>query len=187
MEEAGNLEDITVVNVVASASVGAELDLEDMAGKLEEVEFNPDRFPGAVCRIKEPKTAILFFRSGKIVCTGARSIDNVHLVIDMMMKKLRAMDIMVDESPEITVQNIVATADLKTDLKLNVIAISLGLEKVEYEPEQFPGLVYRLETPKVVALLFSSGKVVCTGAKKVSDIHLAVKCIKEELKNAGFL
>jgi transcription initiation factor TFIID TATA-box-binding protein len=178
---------ITVVNVVASASVGVELDLQEISSQLDEIEYDPDRFPGAICRVKEPKTAILFFRSGKIVCTGARSLENVRLAIDMMMKRLRALGIMVDESPEITVQNIVATTDLGTDLKLNVIAISLGLEKVEYEPEQFPGLVYRVESPKVVALLFSSGKVVCTGAKKISDIELAVNSIIEELKSAGFL
>ena len=149
--------EITVVNVVASASVGIDLDLQEISNQLDELEYDPDRFPGAICRVKEPKTAILFFRSGKIVCTGARSLENVRLVIDMMMKKLRDIDIMVDKSPEITVQNIVATTDLGTDLKLNVIAISLGLEKVEYEPEQFPGLVYLVESPKVVALLFSSG------------------------------
>jgi len=179
--------DITVVNVVASASVGIDLDLQEISAQLDELEYDPDRFPGAICRVKEPKTAILFFRSGKIVCTGARNLENVRLVIDMMMKKLRDLGIMVDESPEITVQNIVATTDLGTDLKLNVIAISLGLEKVEYEPEQFPGLVYRVESPKVVALLFSSGKVVCTGAKKIDDIQLAVNSIMDELKSAGFL
>ncbi len=175
------------MNVVASASVGVELDLKQLAEELDEVEYDPGRFPGAICRVKEPKTAILFFRSGKIVCTGARSLQSVRDVIDMMMKKMRAIDIMVDESPEITVQNIVATADLGARIRLKIIAISLGLENVEYEPEQFPGLVYRVRDPKVVALLFSSGKVVCTGAKKIADIETAVNFIIGELKSAELL
>jgi len=85
------------------------------------------------------------------------------------------------------VQNIVASSDLGAKINLNAIAISLGLEKVEYEPEQFPGLVYRLDVPKVVVLLFGSGKLVCTGAKKPEDVGAAVDKITEELKAAGLL
>jgi len=181
--------EIEIVNVVASASVGCELNLEEITAPIEELEYDPERFPGAICRVKEPKTAILFFRSGKIVCTGARSLENVRKVIEMMMLKLQDIGIKVDLHPEITVQNIVATADLEASrkLKLNVIAIALGLENIEYEPEQFPGLVYRVQEPKAVALLFSSGKVVCTGAKRLEDIELAVEHIANELRAAGFL
>jgi transcription initiation factor TFIID TATA-box-binding protein len=81
----------------------------------------------------------------------------------------------------------VASSDLHTELNLNAIAISLGLDRVEYEPEQFPGLVYRIDEPKVVALLFGSGKIVCTGAKKVEDIEKAVEKIHNELSTAGLL
>jgi transcription initiation factor TFIID TATA-box-binding protein len=87
--------------------------------------------------------------------------------------------------PEITVQNIVASANLEQKLNLNAIAISLGLERVEYEPEQFPGLVYRLEQPKVVLLIFGSGKLVCTGARKPQDVEAAVEKIRAELQAAG--
>ncbi|MCK4443187.1 MAG: TATA-box-binding protein, partial [Thermoplasmata archaeon] len=87
----------------------------------------------------------------------------------------------------IEVQNIVASSDLETEINLNAIAISLGLEKVEYEPEQFPGLVYRLDDPKVVVLLFGSGKLVCTGARKPEDVERAVEKITEELSTAGLL
>jgi transcription initiation factor TFIID TATA-box-binding protein len=183
----GLLVDITVVNIVASASVGVELDLREISDKLDEINYDPGKFPGAICRVKTPKAAILFFHSGKLVCTGARSLEDVHTVIDMMMKKLRDMKVMVDESPEITVQNMVATVDLGARLKLDSIAITLGLENVEFEPEQFPGLVYRVRDPKVVMLLFSSGKVVCTGAKKIDDIKRAVSIIIEDLKGANFL
>jgi transcription initiation factor TFIID TATA-box-binding protein len=93
----------------------------------------------------------------------------------------------VSKKPEIIVQNIVASADLGSVINLNAIAISLSLEKVEYEPEQFPGLVYRLDKPKVVVLLFGSGKMVCTGARKTEDVELAVERITKELRDAGLL
>ena len=176
-----------MVNVVASASVGVELDLREISDKLDEITYDPEKFPGAICRVKTPKAAILFFHSGKLVCTGARSVEDVHTVIDMMMKKLQDINMMVDGSPEITVQNMVATVDLGARLKLDSIAITLGLENVEFEPEQFPGLVYRVRDPKVVMLIFSSGKVVCTGAKKIPDIDRAVNILIEDLKSADFL
>jgi transcription initiation factor TFIID TATA-box-binding protein len=179
--------EIEIVNVVVSASIGTELDLQKISAALEELEYDPERFPGAIYRVKEPKTALLFFRSGKIVCTGAKSLKDVELVMSKMVKRLNSIGVKITKQPEITVQNIVATTDLGAELKLNAIAISLGLEKVEYEPEQFPGLVYRVEDPKVVALLFGSGKVVCTGAKKVEDIERAVENIRLELESAGFI
>ncbi|MCK5561785.1 MAG: TATA-box-binding protein [Thermoplasmata archaeon] len=178
---------IEIVNVVVSASVGTDLDLQAISETLEELEYDPERFPGAIYRVKEPKTALLFFRSGKIVCTGAKSLEAVEIVINGMVERLKKAGIPKLKTPKIVVQNIVATTDLGAELKLNAIALSLGLEKVEYEPEQFPGLVYRVDDPKVVALLFGSGKVVCTGAKRIEDIELAVEIIKEELKAAGFI
>ena len=107
--------------------------------------------------------------------------------IALVGRQIEAAGIPVAKDPEIVVQNIVASSDLGTEINLNAIAISLGLEKVEYEPEQFPGLVYRIDEPKVVVLLFGSGKLVCTGARKPSDVELAVEKIAAELKSAGLL
>jgi transcription initiation factor TFIID TATA-box-binding protein len=97
------------------------------------------------------------------------------------------MGIDIPKKPEITIQNIVASADLHTVLNLNAIAIGLGLENIEYEPEQFPGLVYRLSVPKVVMLLFGSGKLVVTGGKKPADAEAAVEKIVEELDGLGLM
>ena len=137
--------------------------------------------------MKEPKTAILLFSSGKLVCTGAKSVEIVHKVVEIILEKISTIGVEVTDEPQVTIQNIVATADLNTDLNLNSIAISLGLERVEYEPEQFPGLVYRIDQPKVVALLFGSGKVVCTGARKIEDIEEAIQEITNELTAAGLI
>lgn len=179
--------EIKIENVVASTSLGQELDLQAIALALDGAEYEPEQFPGLIYRLKEPKTATLLFRSGKVVCTGAKSIDEVRLAISKVSKQIEKANIKVKIEPKIDVQNIVASSDLGQEINLNAIAISLGLEKVEYEPEQFPGLVYRLDSPKVVVLLFGSGKLVCTGARKPSDVGDAVNKIMEELQAAGLL
>lgn len=178
---------IDVQNVVASASAGADLDLQNISMTLEDAEYVPEKFPGLIYRIKDPKTALLLFSSGKLVCTGAKSVEMANMVVQRVMKQLRDLGIDVLEKPDVKIQNIVATTDLGTDLNLNSIAITLGLERVEYEPEQFPGLVYRVQEPKVVALLFGSGKVVCTGAREIPDIDRALSQIRKELVDAGLI
>ncbi|PSP38760.1 TATA-box-binding protein [Halobacteriales archaeon QH_7_65_31] len=177
---------ISIENVVASTGIAQELDLQSVAMDLTGADYDPEQFPGLVYRTQEPKSAALIFRSGKVVCTGAKSTDNVHEALQLVFDELRALEIPIDD-PEITIQNIVTSADLGEDLNLNAIAIGLGLENIEYEPEQFPGLVYRLDEPDVVALLFGSGKLVITGGKEPADAEMAVDTIVERLAELGLL
>ena len=180
--------EIRIQNVVASTSIGAELDLNAISAAFENAEYEPEQFPGLVFRVAEPKTAALLFRSGKVVCTGAKSVDAVGQAVGIVIGALQAKGIPgLQRAPDITIQNIVATADLKAELNLNAVAVGLGLENVEYEPEQFPGLVYRLKEPKVVVLIFGSGKLVCTGARKKEDAERAVDKIAAELSSLGLL
>jgi len=178
---------IKIENVVASTNLGEELDLQSIALALDGAEYEPEQFPGLIYRLKEPKTATLLFRSGKVVCTGGRSLPHVEEAITKVAKQIEKAGIKIKIKPKVEVQNIVASSDLGQEINLNAIAISLGLERVEYEPEQFPGLVYRLDSPKVVVLLFGSGKLVCTGAKVEEDAAAAVDKITKELKAAGLL
>jgi len=173
--------------MVASTAIGAKLDLIQIISVFEGAAYNKERFPGVVYRTTNPKTAALIFGSGKIVCTGAKSIADVGIGLSKVFDKLREMGTQIPENPEITIQNIVASADLGRVLNLNAIAIGLGLENIEYEPEQFPGLVYRLSVPKVVMLLFGSGKLVVTGGKKPEDAEAAVEKIVIELDGLGLL
>jgi transcription initiation factor TFIID TATA-box-binding protein len=172
---------------VASTSLGDELDLQQVALTLEGSEYEPEQFPGVIYRLKQPKTAILLFRSGKVVCTGGKSMREVEESIRIVSEVIRKGGQKILRQPKIQVQNIVATSDLESEINLNSIAITLGLDRVEYEPEQFPGLVCRLDEPRVVVLLFGSGKLVCTGARKPSDVALAVEKITKELQDAGLL
>jgi transcription initiation factor TFIID TATA-box-binding protein len=176
-----------VQNIVASTRFADSLDLSAVASILEGSQYDPEKFPGLIHRIKEPKTALLLFGSGKVICTGGKTLKDVRESVDIVADKLLKAGIPVERHPEITVQNIVATSDLGAGINLANIAISLGVEHIEYEPEQFPGLVYRLEDPKVVCLLFGTGKMVLTGAKKAEEIDRAVELIAEVLSRCGFL
>jgi transcription initiation factor TFIID TATA-box-binding protein len=180
-------ESIEVENVVASSDIGQELDLETLSEDLDATDYDPDNFPGLVYRMHEPKAAALIFRSGKVVCTGAKSVDDVKVALEFVFNELAELGVDVAVSPAVEIQNIVSSADLGHRLNLNAIAIGLGLENIEYEPEQFPGLVYRLDDPEVVALLFGSGKLVITGGKQLDDAEQALSIIEDRLTDLGLL
>jgi TATA binding protein of transcription factor TFIID len=177
---------INIENVVASTGIGQELDLQSVAMDLKGADYDPEQFPGLVYRTQDPKSAALIFRSGKIVCTGAKSPVDVRESIHIVFEKLRALQIPVADEPEITVQ-ILLPPPISVKVSSNAIAIGLGLENIEYEPEQFPGLVYRLDQPSVVALLFGSGKLVITGGKDPDDAREAVDVILSRLSELGLM
>ena len=172
---------IRIENIVASASLGVEISLEKIVSKLEGMEYEPEQFPGLVYRMKEPRAAALIFSSGKIVCTGARSVKDVNDAMKKVIRVIKRSGQKVPKDFKREIENIVASA--KFDGKLNLDLIALNLENSEYEPEQFPGLVYRMEEPKVAFLLFSSGKIVCTGARSVKDVKKAVEKIYKKLNS----
>ncbi|HIK02070.1 TPA: TATA-box-binding protein [archaeon] len=176
---------IKIENVVASAAVDAEIDLDKIAATLDNAEYEPEQFPGLVLRLVKPKAAILVFSSGKMVCTGSKEIKTVKVAIAETLKQIRKCGIKVKGEATIKIQNIVASSDLKSELNLDKIAFTL--ENTEFEPEQFPGLVFRVAEPKVVFLLFRSGKIVCTGAKKIVDVRRGVEKLVKELKKAKVL
>jgi transcription initiation factor TFIID TATA-box-binding protein len=181
--------EVIVENIVASTSFADKLDLDVIAQSLEEAEYEPEQFPGLVYRLSDPKTATLLFRSGKANCTGAKNVEDVKKTVDIIADKLRKLGVEVykDKDLKIVIQNIVAISDLGTELNLNEVAMGLGLENVEYEPEQFPGLVYRIRDPKVAMLLFGSGKIVCTGARQTEDVSKAVEKLSEELTSLDLI
>ena len=171
---------IEIVNIVVSTALEKDIPLEKMAATLPNTEYNPEQFPGLVLRIKDPKTSALIFSSGKVVCTGARTLDAVDKSILQIIKSLKKMDIVVTIKPEITVQNIVASGSIGMDLNLNVLGVKLP--NTEYEPEQFPGLVHKLKGTNATFLLFSNGKIVCTGTKTEEAVHEATDKLIENLE-----
>ncbi len=179
-KKASGKKEITIVNIVVSSSLEKDIPLEKMAATLPNTEYNPEQFPGLVLRIKDPKTSALIFSSGKIVCTGARNLADVDRSIQSIIKSLKKLDIEVTIKPEINVQNIVASGSIGMALNLNFLG--LKLPNTEYEPEQFPGLVHKLKGTRATFLLFSNGKIVCTGCRNESKVHEATDKLIENLK-----
>jgi transcription initiation factor TFIID TATA-box-binding protein len=163
---------VSIENVVASASVDQKMDLNEITRTFPDVEYHPDQFPGLVFRLKVPKTATLIFTSGKMVCTGAKSEELSRKAVKTVVQRLRKGGIKVKKEATVTIQNIVASINLGGKIHLEQAARTLP--RSMYEPEQFPGLIHRMLDPKTVILLFSSGKLVCTGAKKEADVYRSV-------------
>ena len=180
-------ESLRIENIVASAKVTDALDLPSIASNIEGAEYDKNRFPGVVIRMKDPKIAALIFNSGKVVLTGAKSVESLDRGLATLGDLLRNLDVTIPDELTYKIQNIVTSADLGSTINLNKIAVGFNLDKIEYEPEQFPGLVYRLDDPKVVLLLFGSGKLIITGGKNTGDAKRAVARIINDLQKLGLL
>ncbi|MBA7502648.1 hypothetical protein ES706_01241 [subsurface metagenome] len=167
---------IRIENVVVSVTYeGTEFDLEKLARTVDGVDHDPELFPGAVYKLEEPRASFLIFSSGKMNCVGAKSLGDAKLAIKRLTRKLRRSGVEIKSEPKIKVQNIVASIDFGRGFDLEEIATNF--ENTEYEPEVFPGLVFRLDDPKVVVLLFVSGKGVCAGARNRGDVERATERI----------
>ena len=177
---------LEVQNVVVSSTLNQEIDLKSVALDLTGADFDPEQFPGVIYRPESAEATCLIFRSGKITCTGAGSIEEARETVQATVETVRGLGIDV-EKPSVTVQNIVSDADLGEELNLEAIAIGLGLEDVEYEPEQFPGLIYRLDDPDTVVLLFGTGKTVITGAETRDDAEDALEEVANSLSGLSLL
>ena len=171
-----SLYDVKIQNVVASATLDQKINLLDIMKIFRNVEYRPKQFPGLVFRLKKPKTATLIFGSGKMVCTGARSEKEARSAVMKVVRELKTNGIIILGKPKIVVQNIVSSANLHGQIDLET-AVDI-MDNVMYEPEQFPGLIYRMAEPKVVLLVFASGKLVITGAKREEQVHEAVEKIR---------
>jgi len=174
-------------NVVVSASVHRELPLEKLATQLEGAEYNPEQFPGLILKLPmgEGKSSFLLFSSGKIICTGTRSLKEAKKAIDRVVEEIESLGLPVTEKPDIEVQNMVASGSVGGPLNLNEIIFKF--ENTEYEPEQFPGLVYHLPNSHITFLIFGTGKVVITGGKSEDEMVEAVHVLRKQLEEIGEL
>lgn len=176
--------DYKIENVVGTVvvEIDEKIDLNQIARRQPDVEYNPERFPGLVMRIEKPRATILIFSTGKMVVTGLRKASESDKVVQKVIKNIKKAGIDV-RNPVITIQNIVASGDLHTNIDLNMAAIVM--EYAMYEPEVFPGLIYRMQDPKTVFLIFSTGRIVCTGAKEKSIVRDAVLKLNKQVRELG--
>jgi transcription initiation factor TFIID TATA-box-binding protein len=167
---------LNVVNMVASTRLTDSLDINSVA-ELLDIDYEQEQFPGMVYRTTDPKVCVLLFRSGKAVATGAKSMNDVNIAFDRLYNDLDKNGFALWESThrEVILQNVVITHDVGRELHLTNLSLMLPMACTEYEPEQFPGLIFRLSEPKAVCLIFSSGRCVITGcttlemAKEAAD------------------
>jgi len=174
---------LKIENIVASGVIAEEIDLAEISEKIDGCELNTKRFPGAVYRIDSPKMASLIFSSGKVVLTGIRNEAALDEGLSKVLASLKEAGVKVLDVPRVAVTNIVCSYDIGRFINLNRVVATLSLEAIEYEPEQFPGLVYRIKDPKIVALLFSSGKIILTGGKNLDDVRKGLDFLEESLKD----
>ena len=172
-----------IENIVATVILDQQLDLNLIETRIPDVDYNPDQFPGLVYRLQKPKVTALIFKSGKMVVTGAKSVRQLVYVVKKIIKSLKDAGIEIKSVPKTQIQNIVASANLHARVDLEKAAFEL--ENSMYEPEQFPGLIYRMRKPSVVLLIFSSGKMVITGAKREIHVEEAVANIYKKLWTTG--
>jgi len=180
---------INIENIVASATVQHRMELNAVVRAFPDAEYRPGRFPGLVFRLKKPRTSTLIFGSGKMICTGARSEKEAERALRKLVKVLKEGGILIMGKPEIRIVNVVATVNLGGSVDLSELYESeRGMRgRITYEPEQFPGLIYRMDSPRAVFLIFSSGKLVCTGARKEEDVHQAAIKLHRKLEDKDLI
>ena len=175
--------DVQIVNVVASGSLEHGIDIKAVNKIFPETEYDPKKFPGLVFRLKKPKTSSLLFYSGKIICTGGKSEKAAATAIRKVIRMLKKQGIVIKGNLTIKIQNIVASLDLGGSISLLDLYMESGrVGGAVYEPDQFPGLIYRMKEPSVVLLLFSTGKAVCTGAKNEEEVYHATEKMSQILE-----
>ena len=173
--------DYKIANVVATVSFNLDqkLDLLKILNKIEDTEYNPEVFPGLVLRIKEPKATFLIFSSGKMILTGLKDIPFAASAVNELMKEFKKANINLS-NPDIKITNIVATINFHSFINLNKAIVNM--DSVMYEPEIFPALIYHMQEPRAVFLIFSTGKIICTKIKTKKDLVKVVNELKNRLE-----
>ncbi len=177
-----------VVNVVGSGSLDVEIDLSQLAEDLDSTiaEYDPDKYPGIYLRFDEEAPLITIYRTGKFIVTGAKSREEAYTICDRFLEHLTGMGVGTDPgNTSFKIQNYVLVADLQHSQNLEALAIGLGLEQTEYEPEQFPGLVYRPTNHNCVLLIFASGKTIIVGVTDREEAKNAFSELEEQIEKYG--
>ncbi|PAA69675.1 hypothetical protein BOX15_Mlig031723g3 [Macrostomum lignano] len=168
-------------NIVCTVNLGCKLDLKKIALHARNAEYNPKRFAAVIMRIRDPRTTALIFSSGKMVCTGAKSEEQAKLAARKYARIIQKLDFPA-KFTDFKIQNMVGSCDVRFPIRLEGLVLSYS-QFSSYEPELFPGLIYRMVKPKIVLLVFVSGKVVLTGAKVREEIYEAFNNIYPILRN----
>ena len=179
--------DYTIENVIVTTEVNANLNFKSVASSLENVEYDPTVFPGIVIKLDNPKTATFLLKNGRMVCSGGRSFKESRQALETVARKLKGAGIELNEELDIDIRNIIVSVDLKPRLRLEEVAEGFSWKNIKYEPDVFEGLVYQTELESVEILLFDSGKLVCQGARKLSEINKVLDKFINRIHSVGLI
>jgi transcription initiation factor TFIID TATA-box-binding protein len=169
-------------NVVGIVRISDELDLKKIFIELENTSYEPEQFSGLIYRNDDPAGTVTIFRSGKAICTGSKNPEHLKEIISNLVDKLNYLEIPVYKNYKIEIKNMVFTKTLRKPINLAKVALSFGLENVDYEPDDFPGLIFKTDSPIATFILFESGKIICTGAGSIEHAENAYKELEKKLK-----
>jgi transcription initiation factor TFIID TATA-box-binding protein len=178
---------ISTSNVVGLVKIAHELDLEKLYIELDNTSYEPEQFSGLIYRNGDHNGTVTLFSSGNILCTGSKDPEILKKIIYDLVKKLKFLDIPILDDYKIQIKNMVFTRTLSQPINLAKVALSFGLENVDYEPKDFPGLIYRTTDPKATFILFESGKIICTGADSTTNPETAFKNLEKKLKRHNII
>jgi transcription initiation factor TFIID TATA-box-binding protein len=177
--------EVTIENIITYTYIADKLNIEEIAEKLPEFKFNPDEFSGLTLKLENPNAAVLLLPDGKAICTGTKKIEDAENAVNKTIEKLKDIEKRLKKNPKIEIQNIIASTDLKKEFNLQLISKELPLEKIDYEPNKFPGLIYRMDDIGASFLIFSSGKIICTGVKTTEEATNGIKMMEEKITSLG--
>ena len=176
--------DINIENIVVSTKIAKSLDLDKLADIIPDSKYAPEEAPALIIQFKKPKTAVMLFSNGKVFFTGPKNEEEVDEIIKMIQDRLNAIGINTYKKPDVKIENMVASTDFKKKLDLRLISSKIG--NTEYDPKNFPGLIYKTGDPNTIVLLFDSGKIVCNGIKS-EEILVAIDKMTFQLTSLGML
>ena len=179
--------DLKIENIIASKNAAVEINPEDFLDVLENTEYNPSKFPGLIVKVKFPKSTVLIFRSGKVVSSGCRTIEDAEKSIDIVIDKMKSKSSDINPD-EMKIHNIVASFNINGKIKLDDLAPLLEVDgEVSYNPEKFPGVIFKDLGKGMAALIFDNGKVIITGGRSMEDTGEFAESILDVLENSGVI
>lgn len=178
-----------IVSTMGSGSLGRELDLDVLVDEIEKhldnsVDANFTSNGMATIRLEEDGEAYTIFRTGSFQIRGAKNEERLNETATQFQEMLSKIDV---EVPEYEFNHVTSVflEDFEHELNLEALSISLGMEETEYEPEQFPGLIYRPPKYGVTLLIFSSGKIIIGGTTNRDEATASIQSIKSELETVS--
>jgi transcription initiation factor TFIID TATA-box-binding protein len=179
--------DYTIENYIVSTEIITDINLKKIASKIENVEYNPESFPGIIFKLNDPRTVTFILKSGRTVCVGGKSFKEAKMALIKVINTFAESGFEIESELDIEVQNIIVSMDLKSRLNLNEIGELLNWQNTTYNSNEFKGLVYGTDLDDVFILLFESGKLVCYGAKKLSEINKVLDKFVSRLHSVGLI